>query len=345
MNINRKNYEAYFLDYRENNLSTEQVAELMVFLEENPDLKPEFDSFENIVLQPEKNISFSKKEALKKTTVISTKNIDSDNYDEKLVAILEGDISEEESAELSEFMELNPKVKLEYNLYRSTILKPDTNVFYSDKESLKKKGLFVLYRTQLVYGLSIAASIIILLGVYFGFLNQQTNRSTENSLSNLKNIKIIKPEIKIAELVITEIQKKNNFSAKSISIQPTTETNLTERENLKIAGIDSQEIKGININGENPDYLQFIEIRQTTSDAFAMTSVNEPIIVEDQKPNKTFFKRWPKVFRQLLLFRVIHSQFMDFKSNYFDRHFGSFDSHEHGLLFIFIQLICYQYML
>ena len=128
MDINRKNYEAYFLDYRENSLSPEQVAELMIFLEENSDLKPEFDSFENIVLQPEKDIRFSKKEALKKFMVISTKNIDSDNFEEKLVANLEGDLSSEGKIELKDFMELNPRVKLEYNLYRSTFLKPDSNI-------------------------------------------------------------------------------------------------------------------------------------------------------------------------------------------------------------------------
>ena len=67
MTINRNNYEAFFLDYRENNLTPEQVAELLIFLEQYPDLKEEFESFETIQMAPDKNIRFEVKESLKKT--------------------------------------------------------------------------------------------------------------------------------------------------------------------------------------------------------------------------------------------------------------------------------------
>ena len=42
-NINRNNYEAFLLDYVEQNLTAELVAELMLFLEQNPDLKAELE--------------------------------------------------------------------------------------------------------------------------------------------------------------------------------------------------------------------------------------------------------------------------------------------------------------
>lgn len=50
MNINSHNYEAFFLDYHEGNLSPQQVADLLLFLEQHPGLKQDFDSFENIRL-------------------------------------------------------------------------------------------------------------------------------------------------------------------------------------------------------------------------------------------------------------------------------------------------------
>ncbi len=137
MKINRKNHEAYFLDYRENNLSPEQVAELMIFLEQNPDLKASFEAFENIELVADNSIKFATKENLKKPHLIPIDNITESNYEEKMVAKLEGDISEDENIELTAFMELNPKLKLEYNLLRSTFLKPDESIIYLDKESLK----------------------------------------------------------------------------------------------------------------------------------------------------------------------------------------------------------------
>jgi len=292
MEINRKNHEAYFLDYWENNLSAEQVAELMIFLEDNPDLKTEFDLFENITLKPEKEIRYSEKEDLKKATIIPTDNIDIDNYEEKLVANLEGDISDDENIELTDFMELNPKVKLEYSLYRSTVLKPDPNIFYPNKESLKKKGLFVIYRTQLVYGLSIAASVIILLGIYLGFLNQPQEQSSESRVSELNEIKIIQPDIFVTESTITKIPEKNNFTAKETATHSNAEDMMNAGDRMTLAGMNSQQIKVIHIPETESGYGQFIESRQMVSDELVLASLDEPENSINQKPKKSFIRRF-----------------------------------------------------
>ncbi len=263
----------------------------MIFLEENPDLKFEFDSFESIILQPEMEINFSKKETLKKSTIVSTENIDSNNYNELLVAKLEGDISEDDKEELTAFMELNPTVKLEYNLYRSTILKPDLNISYSDKESLKKKGIFLLYRTQMIYGLSIAATIIILFGVYFGFM-QRPKQDIENRISNLNKVEILQPGFNVEKPAITKIPQKNNASTIVQIIPNIPETNLIESEELAMAEMQSYGIKSIDISGQKLLHKQFIETRQTASDELALSSTNNPFIVDDQKPGKSFFKRF-----------------------------------------------------
>ena len=56
--------------------------------------------------------------------------------------------------------------------------------------------------------------------------------------------------------------------------------------------MNSQQIKVIDMPEAESGYDQFIEIRQTGSDEFAIASVNEPVIIEDQKPKKSFFKRF-----------------------------------------------------
>ena len=65
MNITRHNCESFFLDYYEKNLSPVEVAEVLFFLEENPELKEVFESYEAICLEHEK-VNFPDKEALKK---------------------------------------------------------------------------------------------------------------------------------------------------------------------------------------------------------------------------------------------------------------------------------------
>ena len=54
MTIDRHNCEAFFLDYHEGNLSTVQAGEVLLFLEENPDLKNTFEEYENISLEQER---------------------------------------------------------------------------------------------------------------------------------------------------------------------------------------------------------------------------------------------------------------------------------------------------
>ena len=46
MNINRNNYELFFIDFYDGNLTDAQKHELDLFLAENPNLKEECDSFD-----------------------------------------------------------------------------------------------------------------------------------------------------------------------------------------------------------------------------------------------------------------------------------------------------------
>jgi hypothetical protein len=166
MGINKENYEAYFLEYQEGNLSTEQVAELMVFLEMYPELKEELESFELVTVLPDANVKFENKGLLKKKDCLPTQNIHSNNYETWLVAEIEGDLSDSDKTELNEFLKKNPAVMLELNFFRKTILKPESVVF-ENKQILKKSGILLLYRTQFIYAVSVAASVLLFLGLYF----------------------------------------------------------------------------------------------------------------------------------------------------------------------------------
>ena len=63
--INKNNYEAFLLDYMEQNLSADMVAELMLFFEQNPELQHELEELDEITL-PSETIVFDGKNDLKK---------------------------------------------------------------------------------------------------------------------------------------------------------------------------------------------------------------------------------------------------------------------------------------
>ncbi len=138
MKINRNNYEIFFIDYFEGTLNESQVAELFLFLEQNYDLKEEFESFENISLKADASIKFDNKENLKKLVIIAVDSINESNYQEYFIAYLENDLDVRSSENVELFLEKNIFLKKEYELFRKTFMKPDVKTVFDDKNVLKK---------------------------------------------------------------------------------------------------------------------------------------------------------------------------------------------------------------
>jgi len=137
MSINQHNYEAFYLDYIEGNLSAEIVAELILFLEENPAIKEELDDFDLIELNDTPDVSFNK-EGLKV-------HINKNNVEEFIIGSVEGVNNESDEIELAEFVNKNLESQKLLNRYKETILIAP-NVVFPNKYSLKKRSrVIVLY--------------------------------------------------------------------------------------------------------------------------------------------------------------------------------------------------------
>lgn len=172
MEINKNNYEAYLLDYFENNLTPEQVAELMIFLQVNPELNIDLEGLELIGVSPDKSIVFEDKSSLKHTDIKPYAFLTPENYEEYFVASVDGELSVEEEKDLEIFIGLNPQLKSEYELFGLTVLTPDTRVVFPKKSSLKKGAFGIAYVTNrqwLYSSVAVAASIALLIGIFFDF--------------------------------------------------------------------------------------------------------------------------------------------------------------------------------
>ena len=209
MKINRNNYEAYFLDYHEKTLGPGQVAELMVFLEENPDLNEEFESFETFVAVPG-NATLENKRTLKKKDYKTAGTITALNYEQFMVAAIEGDLGTLEKKQLDAFLKINPEARLEYDFFRKTRLIPE-EVSFSYKKELKKTGMFTLYRREMGIALAIAASILIFLALYF-----QTNLRETQPVVIRNN----------PDLFLQPLKTETAHSAVNLKIEPRTEFSL-----------------------------------------------------------------------------------------------------------------------
>jgi hypothetical protein len=131
--ITRHNYESFFLDYLEGELSDELKKELEVFLAQNPDLAEELEEFESVSLKPEATSStwndlkvpsledLVKNESLREQLYFRCAEVQANVHDERL---------------LVELLSLN-QFKEEYALW--TTLK-----LVSTAESVNREGLYQL---------------------------------------------------------------------------------------------------------------------------------------------------------------------------------------------------------
>lgn len=157
--INKHNYEAYFLDYLEGNLSAEEINDLFVFLEKNPELKNELDlDPAEVSLDPSK-VVFENKATLKvEDDSILTLN----SVDAWMIDSVEKNLSASKQQELDDFIRKHQLEKT-YTAYQSTLLKPDLNIVFEDKQKLKVATGVVIPLYMRVA--SIAAVGIILIGI------------------------------------------------------------------------------------------------------------------------------------------------------------------------------------
>lgn len=177
MEINRNNYEVFFIDYFDGNLSDNSIKDLFLFLDNNNDLKLEFENFSIITLDNE-NVILEQKDLLKEITP-ETK-LESENFEKFCIAFIENDLTKNQIKVFDSYKKSAEQIKtLEF--YKKTKLVSDNSIVFESKNSIKRTSIFnIKYKTfiQATY-YSVAASI--LLFIVFSFLNQN------NILKNYNN--------------------------------------------------------------------------------------------------------------------------------------------------------------
>ncbi len=149
--ISKNNYEAYLLDYMEKNLSPELTAELMLFFENNPEYREDLEDFEIHQLVPIQREIIDKNE-LKKSVSRITLN----NYEDYIVAEIEGLNSMEESKLLDAFLEEHSDLRKDLIAFNKTKLEAPSIIFKEKKELCKKETKII----PLYWWSSVAAAMI-----------------------------------------------------------------------------------------------------------------------------------------------------------------------------------------
>jgi hypothetical protein len=138
MNINRHNYEEFFILYMDKELSSDDRRQVELFVAENPDLKTELDLLLQSQLIPDTAEVFSHKEQLLRSAS-GVVVIDHANYEEWLLSYVDGELSADQKIIAEKFVSGHPEIKAELDSLQKTKLQPDTAVVFLNKEGLYRR--------------------------------------------------------------------------------------------------------------------------------------------------------------------------------------------------------------
>lgn len=250
MEININNYEVCVIDFIDAKLNEIDTANLLIFLNQNPVLKEEFEILINSskLIQSE-YISFDSSLLLKPIKV----NVN--NYDEKLIALIENDLDKTEQevllSEINSYLELNKS----YELFLKTKLIPDSKILFKYKESLIKTPFRIL---PLYTKISSIAALFIAVIIVFYFVN---NFNFKNQLAN--NESIVKAK---QDSILNILKSKNNIP---IQLQQSNEKGM-----LAFGGVNAALVKK---NGKKLMVSPAIPLNKNNKNLFKENPLNNNI--------------------------------------------------------------------
>ncbi len=269
--ISKNNYEAFFLDFHEGNLSDELRNEVQAFVDSNPDLKEEFESFE-VILLIENPIVFSGKEKLKRNTITEF------NYKTWFVAYEENDLNEKDRKQVEQFLASNPGYKSEVEILKQAKVLPDLTIRFKNKSSLKKGGAVIPMWVRF------AAAACLVIGLISYFVIQQkpkqelvTDHNLQNTAPVISNEQTPIEKIKTVAEGEKEVIEKNNQPKKNR--KPSLKKEIQKEAEEKLAKLDSIQV----IQNENGLSEQPIAFQKQTSNPEQQTT----IIINETKAQKS----------------------------------------------------------
>jgi hypothetical protein len=295
--INITNYEAYYLDFLEGNLSDDLAAQLMEFLALNPDLVVDEEMLSLLDLADEK-IIFPRTNSLKVPDLDS--EINAQSVENFMIAAVENELESKRQAELTEFIQQNPQLERDFELFKQAKLKADVGIVYPAKNKLKRGKLIPMFGPFA----SIAAGLI--LYISFNML-QGGNESTVDSSAALKTsfVKSIRvPSEKTNHYEISNHTTKTLF-AQNNNHPFYSANNKNSIENSNSSSLSSLPIKKADLFSNKPLMLEPV-LANTQEITKKYNTQQEVLVGVDQMKNPIVpvTNKLAEVFQQDIDFRT-----------------------------------------
>jgi hypothetical protein len=161
MNIDRHNYEEYFILYMDNELGSDDRRQVEEFIQKHPDLKEELEVLLQYKMVPDTDIVFHGKDELKIHDGFLP--ISMANYEEWLTMYIDNELTPKQRTAVEQFVAANQQVKKELEILQQTKLQPE-EIIFTDKESLYRREEKVRMISMRRWRIAAAAVLILTIG-------------------------------------------------------------------------------------------------------------------------------------------------------------------------------------
>ena len=237
MDINKDNYEEYFLLYADNELSQGEKNAVEDFIKKYPELEEELLMIKLSVSKPDDDCVLEDKNFLYKDASF----INASNYQEVLMLYNDNELTDDERKETEAFLSKNLLAKNEFELLQNAKLEADNTIVFPNKKLLYKKetaGKII----SIAWWKIAAAAMLLGAGIWSGVAYLQKNNHgapvavKNNAVENnpvknepVKNLPVQQQphsDKRESELVNVVVKKKNpetqkqNFASKRNITRP-----------------------------------------------------------------------------------------------------------------------------
>lgn len=265
MNINRNNYEEYFLLYADKELSADEKSMVEMFVQQNPDLEAEFVMLQQSVIKPDNTVTLEDKSSLFKNEAEQQGlYIDQSNYEEKFLLYTDNELSLSEIEETEKFVLSNPSLQNEFALLQRVKYEPETSIVFPDKSLLYKKekdSKVIPFPWK-----ALAAAALLGAGLWTGISYLQK----ENTAPPVVTTQEIKPKD-------TSIKPQQNDNKKNIVTAGSTQEQ--PLQNIEPKALDKQQDVTVK-NIQAPDKPGVIKAPQQKTEDVAINVPGEKSIVK-----------------------------------------------------------------
>lgn len=247
MNINRNNYEEYFLLYADKELSAEEKNMVEMFVQQNPDLEEEFVMLQQSVVKPDRTIALEDKSFLFRYEG----SINETNYQEKFLLYTDNELNLSEIEELEKFVLANPSLQNEFTLLQKVTYEPDTSIVFPDKKLLYKKeddSKVVPFGWRYL-----AAAILLGIGLWTGVTYLQKNNTKppvaikQDVPKENAGVKMIEPKEDVKDPLVKINEQATAPSEKKIQVAPNNSVQKQPQEIVTVKNIQPVDKKpGVN---------------------------------------------------------------------------------------------------